>query len=343
MKLLFRERNQAVIGLVFVVGLALVVTAAFNVSAITTRFGRSYHAVIAEAGGLKASDAVTINGLKIGRVTDVSLAKKGVQVTFSVTNGRVQLGSRTSAAVKVATVLGDKELALTSAGAGHLAEHATIPLTRTRAPFDVQSALEDLTTEAGQLDTRRVAAALDTLSTTLAGTPEELSSALTGVRRMAHSLNTRDAQLLQLASHAADFSGVLADRSGQLRRLVVDGNLLFAELERRQQAISALLSSVEPFADQLHGLVRDNRDQFGPALDSLNKVIRLLRQNRGNLQLTLRRIAAYSTSLGEAVGSGRLFTAKVQNILPGNLVPAVPGADTDLFGSLLAPLLRGGQ
>jgi len=335
MKTMFRERNSFTMGLIFLVWVAAMVLAAFNVEAIANLQGRKYHAIVAEAGGLKGGDAVRVNGVKVGRVTDVRLADKGVEVSFTVTNDDVEIRDQSSASIKVATVLGDKELALTSAGEDELSAGSTIPLERTHAPYDVSAALSDLTTEVGELDTREVAKALDVVSTTLDGSPNELGFALRGVERLSRTLNARDQEILELASHARVFSTVLSDRSVQMKRLVEDGNLLFAELELRQQAIGDLLRNIRPFAQQLSGLVRDNEAQFGPALDRLNRVIRVLRQNRGNLDDALNSLSDYATGLGEAVGSGRFFTATIENLLPGNLVPLSTTSFRDL---LTAPL-----
>jgi phospholipid/cholesterol/gamma-HCH transport system substrate-binding protein len=338
MKTMFRERNSFTTGMIFLIWVAAMVLAAFNVEAIANLQGRKYHAIVAEAGGLKGGDAVRVNGVKVGRVTDVRLADKGVEVTFTVTNDDVELRDQSSAAIKVATVLGDKELALTSAGEDDLSAGSTIPLERTHAPYDVSAALSDLTSEVGALDTGKVAEALDVVSATLAGSPKDLGGALRGVERLSRTLNARDQEILDLASHARTFSAVLSDRSVQMKRLVEDGNVLFAELEQRQQAIGDLLHSIRPFAQELGGLVRDNEAQFGPALDRLNRVIRVLRQNRGNLAHALSNLSDYATGLGEAVGSGRFFTATIENLLPGNLVPTSPGNLFELLnGSLGRP------
>lgn len=336
MKVMFRERNSFLLGLGFLMTVTLVVTAALNVNRLADQLGSEYHAIVAEAGGLKAGDAVRVNGVKVGRVTDVSLADKGVDITFSITNADAELGEQTSAAIKVATVLGDKELSLTSAGGGRLMAGGTIPLSRTDSPYDLPTALSDLTREAGALDTKQVSSALDTVATTLEGVPQELGKALRGVERLARTLNSRDQEILQLATHTEQFSGILSDRSAQLKRLVEDGNVLFAELEFRQQAIGDLLRNITPFAQELRGLVADNRRDFGPALDRLNRVIAVLRQNRGNLDATLNNLADYSTALGEAVGSGNFFTSIVQNLLPGNLVPTSPTDLQVLLGGVLS-------
>lgn len=334
MKKMFRERNSFTLGLCFIVFVALVVAASLNITSITDQRGRKYHAIVSEAAGLKVGDVVQVNGVRVGRVTDVSLAKRGVEVTFIVTNNDVDLADETTAAIKVATVLGDKELALTSAGGGELDDGDTIPLERTTSPYDLSTVLEDLTTETGHIDTQEVAQALDTVSTTLEGAPEELQSALDGVQALARTLNSRDSEILSLASNAQQFSGILADRSESLKRLVEDGNLLFAELQLRREAIGQLLDNIDPLARELSGLIDDNETDLGPALDNLNEVTAVLRANRRNIGRTFDALANYSTALGESVGSGRLFTAKIQNLLPGNLVPTSTGDLLDLLDQL---------
>ena len=64
-------------------------------------------------------------------------------VDFTVRNG-VELGDRTEAAIKTETVLGNKMLEITPRGDGTLT--GTIPLERTTSPYDLPTALGDLTT-----------------------------------------------------------------------------------------------------------------------------------------------------------------------------------------------------
>jgi phospholipid/cholesterol/gamma-HCH transport system substrate-binding protein len=324
MRKMFRERNALAIGVVTVVTVAALVLTALNVEPILAAFGRKFTAVVPEAAGLQAGDPVMVSGVEVGRVTEVALADKGVAVDFSVTDENVSLGEQSQAAIEVATLLGDKQLSVQSAGRGSLDEGDVIPLNRTTSPYDISKALGNLTTEVGHLNTQRVARALDTVSTTFQGSRPELRTALHGVERLSRTVNRRDQQLLRLASHANAFSGVLAERSQQLQRLVRDGNLLFQELLLRQRAITRLLHGIAPVAEQMRGLVQENRREIGPALDHLNRVIAVLRQNRANVRHALSNLADYGTGLGEAVGSGRFFSFIVQNLIPGNLVPSSP-------------------
>lgn len=317
----FRERDPLPMGIGAVVVVALVIMLVLNINSVIGVFGRHYSAEIAEAGGLKQGDPVRVSGLKVGRVGTVKLGGKGVIVDFTITNGDIHLGSQTTAAVQVATVLGDKALVLKSAGSGEL--RGMIPMSRTTSPYDVSQALSQLTVETGKIDINQMAKALNTVSSTLDGVTPEFRAAITGIGRLSETIGSRDATLRALLDHANSFSKVLADRSDDMTALVKDGNLLFSELLRRRQDISTLLTNVSGMSRELSALVDQNEKVVGPALRQLNGVVRTLQANKSNIDKSLRGLAVYATGLGEVVGSGPFFTAYLQNLLPGNMFPPV--------------------
>ena len=134
-------------------------------------------------------------------------------VDFTVEDG-VELGDRTEAAIKTETVLGNKMLEITPRGDGRLA--GAIPLERTTSPYDLPTALGDLTTTISALDTTQLSSALTTLADTFKDTPPDLKLALEGVARFSETLNTRDAQLRSLLTDANKVSAVLGKRSEQI-------------------------------------------------------------------------------------------------------------------------------
>ena len=316
---MFRERNPIPLGLCTTVLVVFVIALVLNINSVVGIFGRHYSAELAEAAGLKQGDPVRVSGLKVGRVSTVKLGGEGVIVEFTITNNDIELGSQTTAAVQVATVLGDKALVLKSAGGGTL--DGRIPLARTTSPYDVSEALSDLTQETGRIDITEVAKALTTLSSTLDGVTPEFRSAINGISRLSATIGSRDASLRALLEHANSFSKVLADRSDDLTTLVKDANLLFGELLKRRADISTLLTNVSSMAAELSALVDQNQQVVGPALTQLNGVVKILRANKSNLDKSLRGLAVYVTGLGEVVASGPFFTAYLQNLLPGNLLP----------------------
>lgn len=324
----FKERNTGLLGLGAIVTVVVVVLFVLNINIFIALFGRHYSAMFAEAGGIKSGDPVEVSGLQIGRVTSVELSGPGVLVSFSVTNDQIHLGSQTTAAIDVATVLGDKSLVLKSAGAGSLPQGAQIPLARTAAPYDLTQALSHLTSDVGEINVNEVSTAFNQISKTLNGSAPQIRAAISGVGRLAETIASRDAVLQSLLGHANTFASVLAGRAADMQTLVSDGNVLFGDLLQRKEQIATLLSNVTSMSTQLSSLVDANQHLVGPALKQLDGVVALLRKNETNIDKSLRRLAIYATGLGEVVAGGPFFTAYLQNLIPGNFFPTnltIPG------------------
>ena len=111
-------------------------------------------------------------------------------------------------------------------------------------------------------------------------------------------------------------SDVLAERAGQVNKLITDGNHLFAALDERRAALGELISGIDGVSQQLSGFVADNRKEFGPALSKLNAVLDDLHERRDHISEALKRLPAYATTLGEVVGSGPGFKINVYGVLP---------------------------
>ncbi|MEU9822347.1 MCE family protein [Pseudonocardia alni] len=304
----------AVIGLVLIAALTL---AAFNYEAIFSGATR-YTAEFPEAAGLQANDRVTVAGVEAGRVQNVSLDGDHVKVEFTVEDAWV--GNRTTASIEIATLLGSKFLALDPRGDGEQNPDEPIGRDRTKSPFDVVDAFNGLSGTIDQLDTTQLASSLTTLSDTFRDTPPEIRGALDGLSRLSNTISSRDGELKKLLANTRQLSTTLADRRGDVVKLVNDGNLLLGELQRRKDAIANLLDGVQRLSIQLRGLVADNQAQLRPALETLDRVLAVLEENRDNLGEILDKEAVFIRVFGNALGNGRWF----DNYLCGLLPPVVP-------------------
>lgn len=277
--------------------------------------GRNYEAFFTDAGGITPGNDVNVSGIQVGKVADVALAGDSAKVTFTVDRG-IRLGDQTLVAIKTDTVLGQKSLAVSPGGTGSV---TTIPLGRTTTPYTLNTALQDLGQNSATLDKPKFEEALGTLTDTLRDATPQLRGALDGVANLSRSLNNRDAALQQLLAHAKNVSDTLAQRAGQVNQLVTDGNLLFAELDERSQALSNLIGGIQGVSQQLSGFVADNRREFGPALAKLNAVLANLLERKEHIGEALRRLPPYATALGEVVGSGPGFQINLYGLPPASL------------------------
>ena len=323
------DRNRLAVGVVGILVVVLAVIAAFSYDKLPFIKGTSdYSAYFAEAGGIKPGSDVRVSGMSVGRVSDVKLEGTKVLVDFTVRNG-VELGDRTEAAIKTETVLGNKMLEVTPRGDGIL--EGTIPLERTTSPYDLPTALGDLTTTISALDTTQLSSALTTLADTFKDTPPDLRIALEGVARFSDTLNTRDAQLRSLLADANKVTAVLGKRSDQIASLVVNTNALLSEILSQRDSVDALMNNLTAASAQISGLVADNRTQLKPALDQVNGVLGILDNRKQELQRTLYLLRRYAMSFGEVLGAGPFFKASLVNLLPGQFAqPFIDAAFSDL-------------
>ena len=318
----FRERNPVVIGAIGLGVIAALLLLAFNIDNIPLLAGRSHSAALSEAGGLKAGDDVRIAGVKVGKVTVVDLDGNHVRVDFKV--GRdTELGSETSATVRIKTILGQKYLALEPAGKGELTR--TIPMSRTTPAYDVVEAFSDLATTTDAIDTEQLAESLDTVADTFRDSPDEVRAAVDGLGRLSRTIASRDDQLRELLDHANGVTGVLADRNKQLVALMADGDLLLQELRERREDIHTLLVSTVTLSQELTGLVRDNRKAIRPALANLKNVLATLKANQADLDRSIELLAPFVRVFANTTGNGRWFDTYITNLVP---VPGGPGSPT---------------
>jgi phospholipid/cholesterol/gamma-HCH transport system substrate-binding protein len=271
-----------------------------------------YEALFSEAGGIFVGNDVTLSGIKVGAVNDVSLDDGDALVAFTV-NSMYPLGSQTSAHIRTGSLLGQRVLTLESAGGGSLNRADVIPVSRTSSPYSLSDAVGELTTNTAGTDTGQLNQSLDTLSQTLDQIAPRLGPTFDGLTRLSRALNSRDEKLGELLKSAADVTGILSERSQQVNALILNANDLLSVLVDRREALVDLLANTSAVSKQLIGLVGDNEKALAPTLERLNRVNEVLVRNRDNLAKALPGLAKYQITLAEAVSSGGYYTAYVPN------------------------------
>ncbi|WP_410620759.1 MCE family protein [Amycolatopsis sp. cmx-8-4] len=278
--------------------------------------GTTYSAEFGEAAGLSEGNDVRIAGVQVGRVSDVRLAGDHVLVSFKAKGA--WLGDTTSAAIRLKTVLGQKFLALDPRGDATLDPDEPIPRSRTTVPYDVLAAFGQLSSTVDRIDTAQLATSFDTLSATLANTPQDVRAALTGLSRLSDTLASRDGRLSTMLANTRTVSRTLVDRDAAVRQILDDGNQLLDEVSRRESAITALLDGSRRLATELSGLIEDNEGQLGPLLTQLDQLTSMLQRNQVALAAGIRGFAPLVRLAVNLTGNGRW----VDGYLCGLLLPS---------------------
>src|SRR6201995_2982430 len=257
------------IGTVLIVLLILVGLSPDRIVSLATAV--RYQALFSEAGGLATGNAVTVSGIKVGTVSDVSLRNGDALVTFTM-KGSVPLGTDTTAHIRTGTLLGERVLTLESAGNGMMHALDLIPISRTSSPYSLTEAVSDFTAYASDTNTATLNQSLDTLSATLNQIAPQLGPTFDAVSRFSQSLNARNTILADLFKSASALTGILSERSQQVNKLILNSDDLLQVLAGRRKAIVPLLPATSMVSKQLSGLVDDNESKLAPALQKLNSV-----------------------------------------------------------------------
>jgi len=314
----FQKRNPIPIALAGIAVIVLGMVAALNSKNLPLiGNGTTYSAEFSEAAGLVSDDEVRVAGVKVGTVSDVELSGSKVLVSFQVKDA--WLGDRTTAAIKIKTLLGQKYLALDPVGQDSLDPSTPIPHERTAAPYDVLEAFRGLSGTVDEIDTQQLAESFDTLSQTFADTPDDVQGALSGLSRLSETIAGRDQQLADLLSNTRQISQTLVDRDAEVTKLLEDGNLLLAELARRKEAITTLLDGTRLLAAELNGLVDDNSGQLDPVLTQLDQLTSMLQRNQDSLSQGIEKFAPFIRVFTNTIGNGRWF----DNYICGLVLPSV--------------------
>ncbi|MEV6204990.1 MCE family protein [Streptomyces sp. NPDC051771] len=315
-----KERNPIGVAVVGLVLLGLLAALAYHADRLPFA-GRdtTYSADFSEAAGLDAGDEVRVAGVKVGEVTGVTLDGPKVKVTFEA--GDTWIGDRSTAAIAIKTLLGEKYLALDPLGSARQDPGTRIPLSRTTSPYDVTQAFQDLSGTIDDIDTGKLAESFRTISDTFKDSPPHVRSAADGLSRLSLTVSKRDTELARLLKNSAAFTQTLKDKKSSFEVLLEDGGSLLGELQKRRDAIRALLKGSRALGTELGGLVGDNDQQLGPTLKALGRVTDVLERNSGQLDKTLALVGPYYRLVGNTLGNGRWFDSYLCGVVPRNYLP----------------------
>jgi phospholipid/cholesterol/gamma-HCH transport system substrate-binding protein len=311
-----QDRDPVRVGAAGLLAIALLLLAAFRAQDLPLiGGGDTYYARFSDAGGLKVDDEVRIAGVRSGKVTSIGLDGGAVKVAFILDTDR-DFGVDTAASIRIKTLLGAMYLSLEPAGAGQLAEGATIPLARTTSPYGAVEAFSGLAETSEDIDTDQLAASLTTLADLTRNTPREFRAALHGVSALSSNIAARDDRIHSLLKNLERVSAVLDARGQDVVGLMRDSDVLFRALAQRRQAIHALLVSTARLSRELTGLARGTRADLVPALSNLESVVAVLNKNEDNIDRALRLYAPFARLFADVSGNGPWLDGYIQNVPP---------------------------
>jgi phospholipid/cholesterol/gamma-HCH transport system substrate-binding protein len=233
--------------------------------------------------GLYAGNSVKMLGVDIGTVTSVE--PMGSQVKVGLDYDRaVAVPADAQAGIISPSLVSDRYVQLAPAytGGPKISNNASIPLSRTVVPQEVDdlyASLSRVTASLGPNGANKngsLSDLLTTLSKNLSGNGTDLHNTITKLSQAASTLSGNKNDLFATVQNLGQFATTLANSDGQVRQfedqLAQVSGFLAAErgnLAATVQQLGSTLDAVKGFIDQNHDRVKSNVDK----LASVTKVL----------------------------------------------------------------------
>ena len=302
----FRERSPVFIGIIGIIAVTAGTIGAFYIEKIPqVKQAYEIKAEFADAAGLIVENQVRVAGIKAGTVSSVELAGDKVLVTMEVEND-IDIPDDAGAEIKLATLLGTKFVEIDGKGGGpYLEEGDLIPLERTAVPYEIFQAANEGTEVLEDLDGEALNDLLVELTKLTRITKEEVGTALAGLNDLGGQLNSREDDLKSLLAGSKDLTKLLSDEGDDLVRLIDASNGVLGSLASKREEIQSLLETTKLMAADFTDLLRDNRGNIDLILKRLHNALVVLDNNIEDLDVALEYAGPSSRYFGSIWQQGR--------------------------------------
>ncbi|ONM47131.1 MCE family protein [Nocardia donostiensis] len=227
---------------------------------------------------LVPQSAVTVDGVPVGRVEEISLGADGWTATVStLVNASVELPADARAEVRQSNLLGEKFIELSAPengtvgrGGPRLSDGAVIPLGRTRHATEVEQVLGALSLLLNGGGVAQLQPIVAELSTALDGREGRVRALLENAESVITGLNEQVADITRTLDGLETLSNRVAAQTGQLEQILDELPEGIRILEEQRPQLITLL-------EQLDRLGRVGFDVINTAKDDLITDLRALR------------------------------------------------------------------
>lgn len=325
------ERNQALIGAV--IAILIAIGTAFAVGATGGLFvpGERYEAEFPDSAGLAEGNFVFIAGVRVGQVTDVELLEDRVRVTFS--SEAPPFPEDSTADIIISNTLGKRAVRVNVGSSSTNVEPGfRIPLEGNGTPVD----LPELGDESAELLTELDVEKLQELTTALAdianASNEDLGRLLVGIEDVAVIITERRDELERLLSEGAVLIDAVAEVDQDIIRIIDAFGSTLDRLDRRRGDVQRLLSTTVDATDTANSLLLDREEQIDSILTDLHTDLEVVDAHQVDLAHVFAYIGAGLegfSSIGYQGGDAKLDNPSWGNVFASELGEA--GVDL-LFG-----------
>ena len=314
----------AVVSVIFTVGLGLKIG---NLQLFSNDY--KLQAIFGNATGIFKGDAVKLAGVDVGRVLGARLERGKAIVEFAIDKD-VRLPKNSLVGLRWRNVLGQRYLylypgqasqtvAFTPAAAkqpiGYFKDGDTIPENQTVEAGDLNEFLNTLGPILRAIDPQKANAFLDAVNTALGGNEVVVRQLLNNGGFLATRLGEMDQQIKTFISSADTVVHTYAAQNQAISQILDNLDIIGKSLESNIGDIDSLIVNLADVQRLLDQMLKQNRGNIDATLRSLNSILGALVSNRRALENTLCTLPAGVSPYMQTTSWGEWFNVRIVTVV----------------------------
>ncbi|WP_198163922.1 MCE family protein [Nocardia violaceofusca] len=286
--------------------------------------GTEFKARFSDVTSLNKGDEVRIAGVRVGKVTKVSVVDRNMaEVHFQLTD-RDWLPASTTATIRYRNLVGQRYIALEQ-GAGQqgrkITKGATIPLERTKPALNLTTLFNGFRPLFQTLSAEDVNKLSYEIIQVFQGETGTITDLVRNTASLTNKIADKDAVIGEIVKNLNQVLDAVNSRDGQLNDLIVNTEALVSGLNAERGTIGSAVQSLGNLASATADLLVPTRPTLQGSIAGLNQLTGTLNDRSGEVNQALTNLPIKMEKLGRAASYGSWF----QFYLCGIDIVAGPG------------------
>jgi phospholipid/cholesterol/gamma-HCH transport system substrate-binding protein len=224
-----------------------------------------------ESGGIFTGAEVSYRGVTVGRVSDLKLTDKGVDVVMSIEKDHKDIPEDSKAVVANRSAVGEQfvDLQPESRQGPYLQDGSDIPTAMTQTPIETTKLLTDLSATVDSVDKQSLTTVVNELGKAFNGTGDDLGQIVDTSNSF---INAADDNFEITAALLADSNTVLStqiDKTSAIKSFSRDLSLFSTTLAHSDGDLRTVIENGSGTANQLRTFLEQNRVDLGQLINNL--------------------------------------------------------------------------
>jgi len=236
-------------------------------------FDESYNVVghFTESGGIFTGAEVSYRGVTVGRVSDMKLTDKGVDVVMSIEKDHKDIPEDSKAVVANRSAVGEQfvDLQPESKQGPYLEDGSDIPTAMTETPIETTKLLSDLSTTVDSVNKQSLTTVVNELGKAFNGTGDDLGQIVDTSNSF---INAADDNFEITTALLEDSNTVLStqiDKTSAIKSFSRDLSLFSTTLARSDGDLRTVIENGSGTANQLRTFLEQNKVDLGQLINNL--------------------------------------------------------------------------